>query len=117
MDGNMKTILVHCDGAETISHRLAVATDVAQRFDAVLAAIYAKITGGYLTAEWHSHEGHVDSVLVHCSSCADIVVVGQATSDEALAAPDDLPETAAMSAVVQSLWFPTLVPRDQWATP
>jgi len=38
----MKTILVHCDGAKTMPQRLAVATDVARRFDAVLAAVYAK---------------------------------------------------------------------------
>jgi nucleotide-binding universal stress UspA family protein len=38
----MKTILVHCDGSPSVVHRLAVATDIAGRFDASLSGVYAK---------------------------------------------------------------------------
>lgn len=65
----MKTILVHCDGGKTISHRLAVAADVARRFDAVLAAVYAKaafdppMTGKPLDMDalYRAHEHRVAS--------------------------------------------------------
>jgi nucleotide-binding universal stress UspA family protein len=64
----MKTILVHCDGAKSLCHRLAVATDVARRFGALLTALYAKapfepplITGKYpdLDSLFRAHEHSV----------------------------------------------------------
>lgn len=131
----MKTILIHCDGARSVSHRLAVATDVARRCDAVLTAVYAKapfeppsvagkrsdldslfrahehgvardqavartafheaLAGDSLTAEWHSHDGHADEVLVRCSRYADLVVVGQPEPDGRWPIPRDLPESVA----------------------
>lgn len=37
-----KTILVHCDASKSVSHRLAVATALAQRFDAHLVGFHAR---------------------------------------------------------------------------
>lgn len=37
-----KTILVHCDAAESVSNRLEVATDLAQRFDAHLVGLHVR---------------------------------------------------------------------------
>jgi nucleotide-binding universal stress UspA family protein len=37
-----KTILVHCDGSESISRRLMVATDLAQRFGACLIGVHVR---------------------------------------------------------------------------
>lgn len=39
---SFKTILVHCDGAKPVAHRLAVAADLACRFDAVLLGLHAR---------------------------------------------------------------------------
>src|SRR6187399_384152 len=40
---SFKTIVVHCDGAKPVPYRLAVAADVACRFEAVLVGVYAKV--------------------------------------------------------------------------
>ncbi len=39
---SFKTILVHCDNTELVSRRLAVAADLAGRFDAALVGVHAK---------------------------------------------------------------------------
>jgi nucleotide-binding universal stress UspA family protein len=132
----MKTILTHCDGRKSVSHRLAVATDVARRFDAAITAVYAKapfdpppiarkhadldslsrahedgvaadqavaraafheaLAGDSLTAEWHSHEGHADRVLVRRSYYADLVIVGQFEPGGQRSIPGVLPELVAI---------------------
>ena len=37
-----KTILVHCDASKSVSHRLDVATDLAQRFGARLVGLHVR---------------------------------------------------------------------------
>ena len=37
-----KTILVHCDASKSVSHRLGVAADLAQRFDARLVGLHVR---------------------------------------------------------------------------
>ena len=39
---NYKTILVHCDASKSVSYRLVVATDLAQRFGARLVGLYVR---------------------------------------------------------------------------
>ena len=38
----LKTILVHCDASKTVPHRLDVAVNLAERFDAHLAGVHAR---------------------------------------------------------------------------
>ena len=67
---SFKTILVHCDASKTVSHRLAVATDLAQRFDAHLVGYQARhpfevpmfVEGGFPMADlFKSYEAEVEA--------------------------------------------------------
>ncbi|HTR85751.1 MAG TPA: universal stress protein [Reyranella sp.] len=131
-----KTIVVHCDANEKVGARLAVATELAERFHSTLVAVHARpplelpsfdvtiasqplydayerqadadqknareafedaTKGKHVSTEWRVVDGFTDEVMATNARYADLVVVGQAYAEEFGPAPDDLPESIALS--------------------
>jgi nucleotide-binding universal stress UspA family protein len=74
------------------AHRQHVMEDQA----VALAAFEDASKSKRFTAEWRSHNGRADQVMVRCSRYSDLVIVGQTRPDGPTLIPGDLPEAVAI---------------------
>jgi nucleotide-binding universal stress UspA family protein len=115
----IKDILVHVDLTPATEDRLALAGDLARRFEARLVGIgladdlpaqeqfMALLDKAKLTGEWQSAIGEIGAFVTRCARAADLIVLGQPD-------PDIPPDLDHPEDVILGCGRPVLVAPYQW---